>query len=224
MLLTLIAFAVLFVIVFLGLPIGFGMAFVGFAGFAIVVNTNAALAMIAQIAFDTVVTYEFSVLPLVVLMGAFITRSRLSEELYDVCTAFVGHWRGGLALATVLACGGFSAVCGSSLATAGTMSKVAMPSMRRFGYADSLAAGSIAAGGTLGILIPPSVVLILYGIITENDINKLFAAGFIPGLIGVLPYRAAVGLVVRLRRTARRMRPPGTYSSRPAAHRGTRAD
>ena len=197
-LLTLIAFAVLFAIVFLGLPIALGMALVGAVGFAIVVNTNAALAMVGQIAFDTVVKYEFSVLPLFVLMGTFIARSRLSEDLYDACNAFVGHWRGGLAIATVMACGGFSAVCGSSLATAGTMSRVAMPSMRRFGYADSLATGSIAAGGTLGILIPPSVVLILYGIITENDINKLFAAGFIPGLVGIALYVAAVAAVVRV--------------------------
>jgi len=198
MVITLAAFAALFAIVFLGLPIALAMGLVGAVGFAVVVNTNAALAMIGQIAYDTVVTYEFSVLPLFVLMGTFVARSRLSEELYDACNAFVGHRRGGLAYATVLACGGFSAVCGSSLATAGTMSRVAMPSMRRYGYADSLATGSIAAGGTLGILIPPSVVLILYGIITENDINTLFIAGFIPGLIGVSLYVAAVAVVVRL--------------------------
>ena len=196
--LTLGAFAGLFALVFSGLPIGFAMALVGGAGFAIVVGLDPALAMIGQIAFDNVVQYEYSVLPLFILMGNFIARSRLSEELYDACNAFLGHRPGGLALATVLACGGFSAVCGSSLATAGTMSRVAMPSMRRYGYADSLATGAIAAGGTLGILIPPSVVLILYGIITENDIEKLFAAGFIPGLIGIVFYMGAVAAVVRL--------------------------
>jgi C4-dicarboxylate transporter DctM subunit len=198
MLLTLAAFVALFVIVFLGLPIALGMGLVGAVGYAIIINSHAAFAMVGQIAYDTVVTYEFSVLPLFILMGTFVARSGLSEELYDACNAFVGHRRGGLAYATVLACGGFSAVCGSSLATAGTMSRVAMPSMRRFGYADSLATGAIAAGGTLGILIPPSVVLILYGIITENDINKLFIAGFLPGLIGIALYVAAVTFVVQL--------------------------
>jgi C4-dicarboxylate transporter, DctM subunit len=198
MLLTLAAFVALFAIVFLGLPIALGMGLVGAVGYGLVVNTHAAFAMIGQIAYDTVVTYEFSVLPLFILMGTFVARSGLSEELYDACNAFVGHRRGGLAYATVLACGGFSAVCGSSLATAGTMSRVAMPSMRRFGYADSLAAGAIAAGGTLGILIPPSVVLILYGIITENDINKLFIAGFLPGLVGIALYVAAVTFVIQL--------------------------
>jgi C4-dicarboxylate transporter DctM subunit len=199
MILTLLAFGALFALVFLGLPIAFAMMLVGVAGFAIVVDINPALTLAAQLTWDTVINYEFSVLPLFILMGSFIARSRLSEELYDACNAFVGHRRGGLAMATILACGAFSAVCGSSLATAGTMSKVAMPSMRRYGYADSLATGAIAAGGTLGILIPPSVVLILYGIITETDINKLFIAGFIPGVIGVLFYLGAVIAAILLR-------------------------
>ncbi len=199
MIATLIAFGALFALVFLGLPIGFAMMLVGVVGFASVVGLDPALAMAAQLAYDTVTNYEFSVLPLFILMGTFIARSGLSEELYDACNAFVGHRRGGLAMATVLACGGFSAVCGSSLATAATMSKVAIPSMRRYGYADSLATGSIAAGGTLGILIPPSVVLILYGIITENDINKLFIAGFLPGMLGLLLYLAAVQVSVQLK-------------------------
>ena len=135
----------------------------------------------AVVAFDTVLSYDFSILPLFILMGNLVSRSRLSEELYAAAHAMLGHRRGGLAMATIAACAGFSAVCGSSLATAATMSKVAMPSMRRYGYADRLAAGSIAAGGTLGILIPPSVPMVIYGILTESDIGKLFIAGVVPG-------------------------------------------
>jgi tripartite ATP-independent transporter DctM subunit len=129
-------------------------------------------------------------------MGLFVNRAGMSAELYRASNAFLGHFRGGLAMATIVACGGFSAICGSSLATAATMAKVAMPPMRRFGYADSLAAASIAAGGTLGILIPPSVILVIYGLLTEQSIGRLFAAGVIPGLLGILFYLGAVSFVV----------------------------
>ena len=192
MLTALAGFAILFVLLFLGLPIGFGMMLVGVGGFAYLVAWGPALALLGQTAFDTVLTYSLSVVPLFILMGKLITEARLSDELYRACYAFLGRWRGGLAMATVAACGGFSAVCGSSLATAATMAKVAVPSMRQYGYADSLAAGSIAAGGTLGILIPPSVILVLYGIMTENDIGALFIGGILPGLLGVLLYILAV--------------------------------
>src|SRR5690606_5770262 len=111
--------------------------------------------------------------------------------------AFLGHRRGGLAMATIVACGGFSAICGSSVATAATMAKVAMPSMRRYNYDDRLATGSIAAGGTLGILIPPSLVLVIYALITETSIGRLFAAGLLPGILGILLYMAAIWLVIR---------------------------
>merc|ERR1711969_482313 len=109
-----------------------------------------------------------------VLMGVLVARAGMSEDLYRLCHGFLGHRRGGLAMATIVACGGFSAICGSSLATAATMAKVAMPPMRQHGYADSLAAASIAAGGTLGILIPPSVILVIYGLMTETSIRELF--------------------------------------------------
>jgi len=132
------------------------------------------------------------VLPLFVLMGNFATRAGLSEELYAASYAFLGHRRGGLAAATVVACGGFGAICGSSIATAATMAKVAMPSMRKFGYSDALASGSIAAGGTLGILIPPSVVMILYALLTETNVGALFAAGVVPGLLAIACYLGAV--------------------------------
>ncbi len=139
--------------------------------------------------------YGFSVLPLFILMGTFIHRAQLSEDLYDATNAWLGHRRGGLAMATIAACGAFAAVSGSSLATAATMAKVAMPSMRRYGYSDSLAAGSVAAGGTLGILIPPSVPMVIYGILTETDIGKLFIAGVIPGILLIVAYMGAIQLV-----------------------------
>lgn len=195
---SLIGFGVLLLLIFFRVPLAVAMATIGVAGFGILVNWNAALAMISQVAFDTGLAYGLSVVPLFVLMGNFVTEAGLSTELYRASNAFLGHRRGGLAMATVVACGGFSAVCGSSMATAATMAKVAMPSMRKYGYADSLASGCIAAGGTLGILIPPSVILVIYGIMTETDIGKLFAAGVAPGLLGILCYLGAVNVTTRL--------------------------
>ena len=192
-------FAGLFLLILLRLPIAFAMALVGTLGVAALVGWRPALALVQQTTFDTGLSYELSVVPLFVLMGNLVARAGLSDELYAASNAWLGHRRGGLAMATVLACGGFSAICGSSLATAATMARVAMPSMRRYGYADSLAAGAIAAGGTLGILIPPSVILVLYGILSGQDIGLLFAAGLLPGLLGIMGYMAAVGAVTRLR-------------------------
>jgi tripartite ATP-independent transporter DctM subunit len=199
---ALIAFAVMLGLTFLRLPIAFSMALVGFLGFAYVVNFNAALSMVGSVAFETGMSYTLSIVPLFILMGNLVTRAGLSAELYRVSYAFLGHRRGGLAMATILACGGFGAVCGSSLATAATMSKVAMPSMRKYGYSDALAAGSIAAGGTLGILIPPSVVMVIYGILTEQNIGKLFIAGILPGIVAVACYLAAVAVTVRIDKKA----------------------
>lgn len=187
-----IGLVAVFVLLFLGLPIAFGMGIVGFVGYGLLSSPEAASIVLAQITVGTAMNHTLSVLPLFILMGNFINHAGLSDELFNASNAFVGHRRGGLSLATIMACGGFSAVCGSSLATAATMAKVAMPSMRRHGYADSLSAGSIAAGGTLGILIPPSAILIIYGNLTETDIGKLFVAGIVPGVIGVLLYMAAV--------------------------------
>ena len=199
---ALIAFAVMLGLTFLRLPIAFSMALVGFLGFAYVVSFNAALSMVGSVAFETGMSYTLSIVPLFILMGNLVTRAGLSAELYRVSYAFLGHRRGGLAMATILACGGFGAVCGSSLATAATMSKVAMPSMRKYGYSDALAAGSIAAGGTLGILIPPSVVMVIYGILTETNIGKLFIAGILPGILAVCCYLAAVAVTVRIDKKA----------------------
>ena len=183
---TLIAFAVLLALIFIRVPIAFAMAIVGGAGFAVLRGIEPALETMAQHARQTVLTSDLSVVPLFILMGNFVARSRLAEELYDAAHAFVGHFRGGLAMATILACGAFSSVCGSSLATAATMTNVSLPPMRKKGYAASLAAASVAAGGTLGNLIPPGTVTVLYGIMTNTNIGHLFIASIIPGVLAVL--------------------------------------
>jgi tripartite ATP-independent transporter DctM subunit len=194
MAISLLGFAAVLILAFLRLPIAFAMGTVGAVGFAALNNWNwkASLSPAAGSVLDTLQTESLSVIPLFILMGMLVSRAGLAQELYRASNAFLGHRKGGLAMATIVACGGFSAICGSSLATAATMSKVAMPEMRKFGYADQLATASIAAGGTLGILIPPSVILIIYGIMTEQSIDKLFLAGIIPGTLGVLLYMAAV--------------------------------
>lgn len=207
MITALTGFAILLlIIVVIRVPIAFAMGLVGFFGFAYMQGLGfdnimefrwtGALSMAAKRVIDTAQEYSLSVIPLFILMGNLVTKSGLSHELYRASYAFLGHRKGGLSMATVVACGGFSAICGSSLATSATMAKVAMPPMRKYGYADSLATASIAAGGTLGILIPPSVILVIYGLLTETSIRELFAAGFIPGFIGILLYLAAVRYVV----------------------------
>lgn len=198
MTMSLIAFAILLVLVFLRVPIAFAMALVGGAGFAALRGGDAAGAMIGNAVFETGMNYSLSVVPLFIFMGNILAASGIAQGLFTGADRIFGRMRGGLAMATVLSCGGFSAVCGSSLATAATISKVAMPSMRRFGYHDSLATGAIAAGGTLGILIPPSVIMIIFGLLTESDIGKLFIAGIVPGVLGIGLYLAAVIVAVRI--------------------------
>lgn len=193
---SLIGFAVLLALIFLRVPVAFAMALVGMAGFALMRGFDASMSMTGTLVFDAGLAYSLSVVPLFIFMGNVLARSGVSHGLFAAANLATGRMRGGLAMASILACGGFSAVCGSSLATAATMSKVAMPSMRQYGYADSLAAGSIAAGGTLGILIPPSVILIIYGLLTESDIGKLFIAGVVPGVMGLVFYLLAVQLAV----------------------------
>ena len=209
--LTLLGFAALFAILFLGVPIAFGMGGVGLVGFAHLIGWGPALDSLGQLSIDSMKSYSLSVMPLFLLMGNLITQARLSEDLYAASNAFIGHLRGGLAIATIFACGGVSAVCGSSLATVATMSKIAIPSMRRFGYDQGLAAGAVAAGGTLGILIPPSIILVIYGNLTETDIGKLFIAGVIPGLIGIALYALAIVAVTRVHPERG---PPGPRASR----------
>lgn len=198
MLISIIGLAVLLGSLFLGLPIAWGMLLVGTLGFAYFTGIEAALSMAAQTSFDTAMSYSFTVLPLFILMGNLVNASGLSKDLYKAANAFIGHLRGGLAMATIVACGAFSALCGSSMATTAAMGRVAMPNMRKYNYDDRLATGSIAAGGTLGILIPPSVMMVVYGILTETDIGKLFAAGFLPGMIAMLMYLITVMIITAI--------------------------
>ncbi|MBC6442348.1 MAG: TRAP transporter large permease [Rhodobacteraceae bacterium] len=189
---SLIGFTAVLFLVLLRMPIAFAMACVGFVGLMYERDFRAAISNVARLMIDASQDYGLSVVPLFILMGLFVNKGGIARELYHVSNAFLGHFRGGLAMATILACGGFAAISGSSLATAATMSKVAMPQMRRFNYSDRLSTASIAAGGTLGILIPPSVILVIYGLLTETSIGKLFIAGIIPGGLGVLFYLVAV--------------------------------
>lgn len=179
---------ILFAIVFTGFPLGFSLLAVGAGGFALLRGVTPSLSMVSQQILEVIMNTNFVVLPMFILMGSFIYRANLADDLFDAANAWLGHFRGGLAMATVAACGGFSAVSGSSLATVTTMAKVATPSMRRNKYADSLSAGCISAGGTIGILIPPSTAMIIYGIMTEQDIAALFAAGLLPGILSILLY------------------------------------
>jgi C4-dicarboxylate transporter, DctM subunit len=194
-----LAFAAVIILAFIRVPLSISMALVGATGFIIERGWESTIFVIGEKARRSAENYDLSVVPLFILMGVFVGRSGLSEKLYAASNTFLGHFRGGLAMATIVACGGFSAICGSSIATAATMAKVAMPPMRRYGYSDQLAAGAIAAGGTLGILIPPSVILVLYGIMVRQDIGKLFVAGILPGLLGILFYMGAVRIVVMLK-------------------------
>ena len=185
-------FVVLFALMLVRVPVGIAMGIVGVAGFAVMTEIEPALKLLSLVPIRALTDFTFGLIPMFILMGALANSSGMSRDLFAASNAWLGHRRGGLALSTVVACGGFSAICGSSVATAATMSKVALPEMRRFGYSNSLATGVIAAGGTLGILIPPSIVLAIYGIIAEQDIGRLFIAGFIPGILAILMYMGAV--------------------------------
>jgi C4-dicarboxylate transporter DctM subunit len=182
-------------LIFLGVPIGVAMGVVGFLGFAFMSGLDPALAILGLSPYSSVATYTLTVLPLFILMGQFAAMSGLSRDLYDAANRWLGHRRGGLAMANVVACGGFAAVSGSSLATSATMAVVALPEMQRHGYAPRLATGSIAAGGTLGILIPPSVMFLIYGFLTEQSVGKLFLAGVVPGITLVVLYVVAIAVV-----------------------------
>jgi tripartite ATP-independent transporter DctM subunit len=196
---ALIGFIALFGLMLLRVPVGMAMGLVGVAGFGYLSGSGPALKIVGHTSMRTVTDWNFAVVPLFLLMGSFATTSGMSRELFRAANAFLGHLRGGLAIATIAACGGFSAICGSSVATAATFSRVAYPEMRRFGYSQSFATGVIAAGGTLGIMIPPSTVLAVYGLITEQDIGKLFVAGIIPGAIAVIMYMATITVIGYLR-------------------------
>ncbi len=192
---AIIGFVVLFALMLLRVPVGMAMGLVGVTGFSYLVGGAPALKLVGQTSMRTVTDYTFGVIPMFLLMGAFVSNSGMSSELFRAANAFVGHRRGGLGIATVAACGGFAAICGSSVATAATFSTVAYPEMRRFGYPQSFATGVIAAGGTLGAMLPPSTVLAVYGIITEQDIGKLFFAGILPGLLAGAMYMLTIAVI-----------------------------
>jgi tripartite ATP-independent transporter DctM subunit len=194
-----IGFLALFGLMLLRVPVGMAMGLVGVTGYAYIAGPGPALKLIGQSSMRTVTDYTFGVIPMFMLMGAFVSVSGVSRELFRAANAFIGHMRGGLGVATVLACGGFAAICGSSVATAATFSSVAYPEMRRFGYPQSFSTGVIAAGGTLGAMLPPSTVLAVYAILTQQDIGKLFMAGIVPGLLAMLMYVITIMIIVRLR-------------------------
>jgi C4-dicarboxylate transporter DctM subunit len=194
----LIGIAVLIILLLAGLSIGVGMSIVGFLGFAYLTDMDAALGLLRTVPYTTFASNNLSVIPLFILMGSFALAAGMSENLFKAVYKWLGHFRGGVAQATIVACACFAAISGSSLATAATLGAVALPEMRKYRYDDSLATGAVAAGGSVGILIPPSVILIIYGIITEQSIGKLFLAGFIPGLMEMLFYMATVWILTAI--------------------------
>ena len=196
--LAIIVMLAMFALLAIGLPIGFAMAVTGFIGSTFLIDLDAALSLLGQTAYETTITFNLSVVPLFILMGYFASNSGLSEGLFRACNTWLGYRRGGLGLATIAGCGAFAAVCGSSLATAATMTQVALPEMKKFNYNDQLSTGAIAAGGTVGILIPPSVILVLYGILTETNIGDLFLAGFLPGILTVIFFMATISIMTRI--------------------------
>src|ERR1700761_3309927 len=204
-----IGFIALFVLMLLRVPVGMAMGLVGVSGFGYLVGSGPALKMVGQTSMRIVTDYTFGVIPMFLLMGAIASRSGMSRELFQAANRFIGHWRGGLGLATIAACAGFAAISGSSVATAATFSTVAYPEMRRFGYPQSFATGVIAAGGTLGAMLPPSTVLAVYGIITQQDIGKLFVAGIFPGLLAISMHMMTIGIIGAVR--------PGYLPSGPRA-------
>ncbi len=197
--LALVAFGLMLLAIFLRVPIAVAMGMAGFFGTWYVLGRPAApLAQMKTLAYETFASYSLSIVPLFLLMGQFATRSGMSAALFGAASDWLGHRRGGMAMAAVGACAGFGAVCGSSLATASTMGQVALPEMRKRGYSDALSTGVLAAGGTLGILIPPSVVLVIYAILAQQNIVKMFVAALIPGILAALGYMLTVAIYVRV--------------------------
>ncbi|MBW7851344.1 MAG: TRAP transporter large permease [Rhodospirillales bacterium] len=194
-----IGVAILLLLIMVRCPIGLSMIIVGFGGFSAIVGFKPAMSIIENGPYEVASNYSFTMIPLFMLMGSFAARARISTDLFDAAKTLIGHWRGGLAMAAVSASAGFSTISGSSLATAATMARVSLPEMKAAGYSDRMAAGSLAAGGTLGIMIPPSIALLLYGLITEQSVATMFLAGFLPGLLAYLLYLCAIIIMVRIR-------------------------
>lgn len=213
-------FVLLFLLMLLRVPVGIAMGLVGVGGFGLLSGFGPAFRLLAQSPIRTATDAGFAVIPLFLLMGSIAQRSGMSAELFRAAHAFLGHRRGGLGMATIAACAGFAAISGSSVATAATFSAVAYPEMRRFGYPESFAAGVIAAGGTLGAILPPSIVLAVYSLITQQDVGKLYIAGVVPGLLAVAMYLVTIGLIARLRPGFLPAAPRLTWSERWQALRG----
>jgi C4-dicarboxylate transporter, DctM subunit len=192
-----VAFGVMLLLLALRMPVGLAMLLVGAGGYAALAGWSPLLGLLKTSPYFLFANYTLSVIPLFILMGAIAERAGLSRSLFSAANALLGHLRGGIAMATIGACTAFGAICGSSVATTVTMARVALPELKRYGYADRLATGTIAIGGTLGILVPPSVVLVVYGISTEQNIAKLFMAAFVPGLLAALFYIATIAVLVR---------------------------
>lgn len=189
----------MFGLIALRMPIALAMGVTGFIGFGWIIAFKPAISILENGTFETISSYDFSPIPMFILMGVFASKARMSAELFHGAKTLFGAWRGGMALAAVSSCGVFSAISGSSLATAASMSKVALPEMKKNGYAASLATGTLAAGGTLGIMIPPSLALLLYGLMTEQSVGDMFIAGILPGLLGLALYMVAIAVTVALK-------------------------
>ena len=212
------SFPALMVLIFLRVPIGLAMFVVALAGMVIVTDgTTVAFARLKSETYTTFSSYSLTIVPMFLLMGHFATLGGMSNALFKAAEGWLGHRKGGVAMAAIGACAGFGAICGSSLATAATMGRVALPELKQYGYAGGFSTATLAAGGTLGILIPPSVVLVIYAILTEQNIAKLFLAAFIPGLLAALGYVIAISIYVRLYPEAAGTRPRVPYGERLAA-------
>jgi tripartite ATP-independent transporter DctM subunit len=205
-----IGLVALFTLIFSRMPVGFLMILIGVVGFGYIVSFDAAMNMVARDIFDVFGSYNLTVIPLFILMGQIAYHAGISSRLFNVAYKFIGHWPGGMAIATISACAGFSAICGSTNATAATMAAVTLPEMRKYNYKDSLATGVVAAGGSLGILVPPSVIFIIYGIMTEQSIGKLFMAGILPGILLTILFILTIAIWTRINPT---LAPPGPKSS-----------
>ncbi len=213
--------ALVFVLLFLGMPIAFALMLTGFLGIAYLANLQAALPVVASTMWEVASFYPYTVIPLFIVMGGFAGSSGMTRELYETFDKWMRRLPGGLAIATIGACGGFAAVSGSSVATAATMGTVALPEMRRFRYSPTLATGAVAAGGTLGFLIPPSIGFVIYGMLTEQSIGKLLVAGMLPGILLTAAYIAIVVVWVRLRPEAAPASPePVSWAEKLRALRG----
>ena len=210
-----LSFPVLLILIFLRVPIGLAMFTMGFVGLWMVTGKpSVALARLKSESYTTFSNYSLSIVPMFLLMGYFATLGGMSQALFKAAESWLGHRKGGVAMAAIGACAGFGAICGSSLATAATMSRVALPELKQYGYAGGFSTATLAAGGTLGILIPPSVVLVIYAILTEQNIAKLFLAAFIPGILAAIGYMIAVSIYVRVNPGSAGLRERVAYAGR----------